>query len=165
MGASAFIMAKPPAKKYSTIALAALLPALLYYISVIAQVHFSCPTSVISRVYQRSTATTEISDERTRTYVHSNYRFGCIFNVDPYRSLCSKLHYLNYHCCQLVAQRNQNGVKEIIEALRRRRRTVIAGNGSLCRSRDYHRCSQPHQFGTVMTSYIVTFGAGSYCSH
>ncbi len=40
MGASAFIMAETTGVKYSTIALAALLPALLYYLGVIAQVHF-----------------------------------------------------------------------------------------------------------------------------
>ena len=40
MGASAFIMAETTGVKYSTIALAALLPAILYYLGVIAQVHF-----------------------------------------------------------------------------------------------------------------------------
>lgn len=40
MGASAFIMAETTGVKYSTIALAALLPALLYYLGVMAQVHF-----------------------------------------------------------------------------------------------------------------------------
>src|SRR5699024_5626818 len=40
MGASAFIMAETTGVKYSTIALAGLLPALLYYLGVIAQVHF-----------------------------------------------------------------------------------------------------------------------------
>ena len=40
MGASAFIMAETTGVKYSTIALAAVLPALLYYLGVIAQVHF-----------------------------------------------------------------------------------------------------------------------------
>ena len=40
MGASAFIMAETTGVKYSTIALAALLPAVLYYLGVIAQVHF-----------------------------------------------------------------------------------------------------------------------------
>ncbi len=40
MGASAFIMAETTGVKYSTIALAAVLPALLYYLGVIMQVHF-----------------------------------------------------------------------------------------------------------------------------
>src|SRR5690606_21655757 len=40
MGASAFIMAETTGLPYSTIALAALLPAILYYLGVIAQVHF-----------------------------------------------------------------------------------------------------------------------------
>lgn len=40
MGASAFIMAETTGVKYSTIALAAFFPALLYYLGVIAQVHF-----------------------------------------------------------------------------------------------------------------------------
>lgn len=40
MGASAFIMAETTGVSYGTIALAALLPALLYYLGVIAQVHF-----------------------------------------------------------------------------------------------------------------------------
>ena len=40
MGAAAFIMAETTGVKYSTIALAAVLPALLYYLGVIAQVHF-----------------------------------------------------------------------------------------------------------------------------
>lgn len=40
MGASAFIMAETTGVNYSTIALAALLPAVLYYLGVIAQVHF-----------------------------------------------------------------------------------------------------------------------------
>ncbi len=40
MGASAFIMAETTGVKYSTIALAAFLPAVLYYLGVIAQVHF-----------------------------------------------------------------------------------------------------------------------------
>ena len=40
MGASAFIMAETTGVKYGTIALAALLPAVLYYLGVIAQVHF-----------------------------------------------------------------------------------------------------------------------------
>lgn len=40
MGASAFIMAETTGVSYGSIALAALLPALLYYLGVIAQVHF-----------------------------------------------------------------------------------------------------------------------------
>ncbi|WFF38974.1 TRAP transporter permease [Moraxella nasibovis] len=40
MGAAAFIMAETTGVKYSTIALAAVLPALLYYLGVVAQVHF-----------------------------------------------------------------------------------------------------------------------------
>lgn len=40
MGAAAFIMAETTGVKYGTIALAALLPALLYYLGVVAQVHF-----------------------------------------------------------------------------------------------------------------------------
>lgn len=40
MGASAFIMAETTGVKYSTIVLAALIPALLYYLGVLAQVHF-----------------------------------------------------------------------------------------------------------------------------
>lgn len=40
MGASAFIMAETTGVSYGTIALAALLPALLYYLGVLAQVHF-----------------------------------------------------------------------------------------------------------------------------
>lgn len=40
MGASAFIMAETTGVSYGTIALAALLPAVLYYLGVIAQVHF-----------------------------------------------------------------------------------------------------------------------------
>ena len=40
MGASAFIMAETTGVSYGTIALAALLPALLYYLGVIMQVHF-----------------------------------------------------------------------------------------------------------------------------
>lgn len=40
MGASAFIMAETTGVKYSTIAIAAVLPALLYYLGVVMQVHF-----------------------------------------------------------------------------------------------------------------------------
>jgi len=40
MGASAFIMAETTGVSYGTIALAATLPALLYYLGVMAQVHF-----------------------------------------------------------------------------------------------------------------------------
>lgn len=40
MGASAFIMAETTGIRYSTIALAALIPALLYFLGVIMQVHF-----------------------------------------------------------------------------------------------------------------------------
>ncbi len=40
MGASAFIMAETTGVSYGTIALAALLPALIYYLGVIMQVHF-----------------------------------------------------------------------------------------------------------------------------
>ncbi len=40
MGASAFLMAETTGVSYGTIALAAVLPALLYYLGVIAQVHF-----------------------------------------------------------------------------------------------------------------------------
>ena len=40
MGASAFIMAETTGVSYGTIALAAVLPAFLYYLGVIAQVHF-----------------------------------------------------------------------------------------------------------------------------
>src|SRR5690606_34647982 len=40
MGASAFIMAETTGISYGTIALAALIPALLYYLAVIMQVHY-----------------------------------------------------------------------------------------------------------------------------
>jgi TRAP transporter 4TM/12TM fusion protein len=50
MGASAFIMAETTGVSYGTIALAALLPALLYYLGVIAQVHFRAGKENLSSV-------------------------------------------------------------------------------------------------------------------
>lgn len=50
MGASAFIMAETTGVSYGTIALAALLPALLYYLGVIAQVHFRAGKDNLSSV-------------------------------------------------------------------------------------------------------------------
>lgn len=50
MGASAFIMAETTGVSYGTIALAALLPALLYYLGVISQVHFRAGKENLSGV-------------------------------------------------------------------------------------------------------------------
>lgn len=50
MGASAFIMSETTGVSYGTIALAGLLPALLYYFGVIAQVHFRAGSTNLSGV-------------------------------------------------------------------------------------------------------------------
>ena len=76
MGASAFIMAETTGVSYGTIAVSGGLPALLYYLGVMAQVHFRAGRDHLKGVPR--TTTSQRSPERTRTFIISNRCFGIL---------------------------------------------------------------------------------------
>lgn len=161
MGASAFIMAETTGIKYSTIALAALLPALLYYLGVIAQVHFRAGRDNLEGVPKdQLPKVMEVLKERGHLLLPIIALVVFLFKSVP----VSYAAFYTILITIVVAALRPNtrmSIKDIVDALNDGARQslsvmaacamvgVIIGSVSLT------------SFGTVMTSSIMSIGAGS----
>lgn len=161
MGASAFIMAETTGVKYSTIALAALLPALLYYISVIAQVHFRAGRRNLKGLAKDQLPQLKlVMKERGHMFLPIVALIVFLIEAVPI-GYAATYTILITIAISWLRKETRMGIKEIIEALEDGAKQslpvmiacavvgIIIGVVNLT------------SFGTVMTSYIVTFGAGS----
>ncbi|QHJ69167.1 TRAP transporter permease [Planococcus halotolerans] len=161
MGASAFIMAETTGIAYGTIALAALIPAVLYFLGVIMQVHFRAGKRDLKGIPKADLpATKEVLKEKGHLLLPI---VGLVFMLYTGLPIAQSAFYTIVLTVLVAAIRKSTrmGFKDILEALENGARQslsvmiacavvgIIIGVVSLT------------SFGTVMTSAITAFGAGS----
>ncbi|HSP22069.1 MAG TPA: TRAP transporter permease [Planococcus sp. (in: firmicutes)] len=161
MGASAFIMAETTGIAYGTIALAALIPAVLYFLGVIMQVHFRAGKENLKGIPKADLpATKQVLKEKGHLLLPI---VGLVFMLYTGLPIAQAAFYTIVLTVVVAAFRKSTrmGFKDILEALENGARQslsvmiacavvgIIIGVVSLT------------SFGTVMTSAITAFGAGS----
>ncbi|MEH8044488.1 TRAP transporter permease [Gallibacterium anatis] len=161
MGASAFIMAETTGVKYSTIALAALLPALLYYISVIAQVHFRAGKRNLKGLSKDQLPQLKlVMKERGHMFIPIIALVAFLIESVPVGYAASYTILITI-VVSWLRKETRMGLKEIIEALEDGAKQSLPVMAACAVVGIIIGIVNLTSFGTVMTSYIVTFGAGS----
>ncbi|KGQ41488.1 C4-dicarboxylate ABC transporter permease [Gallibacterium anatis] len=161
MGASAFIMAETTGVKYSTIALAALLPALLYYISVIAQVHFRAGKRNLKGLSKDQLPQLKlVMKERGHMFIPIIALVTFLIESVPVGYAASYTILITI-VVSWLRKETRMGLKEIIEALEDGAKQSLPVMAACAVVGIIIGVVNLTSFGTVMTSYIVTFGAGS----
>ncbi len=161
MGASAFIMAETTGVKYGTIALAALLPAVLYYLGVIAQVHFRAGRRDLKGIAKES-----LPRIKQVMKVRGHMLLPIVFLI----FLLMKNVPVGYSAAYTIAftvvismlrAETRMGIKDILGALEDGARQSLAVMAACAVVGIIIGVVSLTSFGTVMTSAIVTLGAGS----
>ncbi|KGQ46447.1 TRAP transporter permease [Gallibacterium anatis] len=161
MGASAFIMAETTGVKYSTIALAALLPALLYYISVIAQVHFRAGKRNLKGLSKDQLPQLKlVMKERGHMFIPIIALVAFLIESVPVGYAASYTILITI-VVSWLRKETRMGLKEIIEALEDGAKQSLPVMAACAVVGIIIGVVNLTSFGTVMTAYIVTFGAGS----
>ncbi|MGL3045756.1 TRAP transporter permease [Acinetobacter pecorum] len=161
MGASAFIMAETTGVSYGTIALAAVLPALLYYLGVIAQVHFRAgrdnlkgvPKSDLPRVK-------EVLKERGHLLLPIIVLVVFLFQSMPV-SYAAVYTILLTIVVAAFRKSTRMGPKEILEALADGAKQSLSVMAACAVVGIIIGVVSLTSFGSVMTSSIMSIGAGS----
>ncbi|ARU67251.1 C4-dicarboxylate ABC transporter permease [Histophilus somni] len=161
MGASAFIMAETTGVSYGTIALAALLPALLYYLGVIAQVHFRAGKQNLKGVPKDQLPRVK-AVMKARGHMLLPILALIIFLAQsvPVGYAASYTIVLTILVSQL-RQETRMGIKDVIEALADGAKQSISVMSACATVGIVIGVMNLTSFGTVITSSIVTLGAGS----
>ncbi|SJM37715.1 Sialic acid TRAP transporter permease protein SiaT [Psychrobacter pasteurii] len=161
MGASAFIMAETTGVKYGTIALAALLPAVLYYLGVIAQVHFRAGRRDLKGIAKES-----LPRVKEVMKVRGHMLLPIVFLI----TLLMKNVPVGYAAAytigftvliSMLRPETRMSVKDILGALEDGARQSLAVMAACAVVGVIIGVVSLTSFGTVMTSSIVTLGAGS----
>lgn len=161
MGAAAFIMAETTGVKYSTIALAALLPALLYYLGVIAQVHFRAGK-------QNLTGIPKADLPRIKEVLKA--RGHMLLPIVALVVLLAENVPVGYAAAYTIGitvvvswlrKETRMGVKEILFALEDGAKQSLSVMAACVVVGVVIGVVNLTSFGSVMTSSIVTLGAGS----
>ena len=161
MGASAFIMAETTGVKYGTIALAALLPAVLYYLGVIAQVHFRAGRRDLKGIAKES-----LPRIKEVMKVRGHMLLPIVFLI----SLLMKNVPVGYSAAYTIAftvvismlrAETRMSINDILGALEDGARQSLAVMAACAVVGIIIGVVSLTSFGTVMTSAIVTLGAGS----
>lgn len=161
MGASAFIMAETTGVKYSTIALAALLPALLYYLGVVMQVHFRAGRQDLKGIPKADLPKVkQVLKERGHMLLPIVALIIFLGNNVP----------VGYAAAYTIAftvviswlrPETRMGFKDILDALEDGAKQSLAVMAACVVVGIVIGVVNLTSFGTVMTSSIVTLGAGS----
>lgn len=161
MGASAFIMAETTGVSYGTIALAALLPALLYYLGVIAQVHFRAGKLKLQGIpRQQLPRLKQVLQQRGHMLLPIVALIWFLIQSVP----------IAYAACYTIAitvlisqlrRETRMGIKQIIEALEDGAKQSLAVMAACAVVGIVIGVVNLTSFGNVITSSIVTLGAGS----
>lgn len=161
MGAAAFIMAETTGVKYSTIALAALLPALLYYLGVIAQVHFRAGK-------QNLTGIPKADLPRIKEVLKA--RGHMLLPIVALVVLLAENVPVGYAAAYTIGitvvvswlrKETRMGIKEILFALEDGAKQSLSVMAACVVVGIVIGVVNLTSFGSVMTSSIVTLGAGS----
>ncbi|WP_180179768.1 TRAP transporter permease [Acinetobacter sp. YH12041] len=161
MGASAFIMAETTGVSYGTIALAAVLPALLYYLGVMAQVHFRAgrdhlkgvPKADLPRVKQ-------VLKERGHLLFPIVALVFFLFQSIPV-SYAAVYTILLTIVVAAFRKSTRMGPKEILEALADGAKQSLSVMAACAVVGIIIGVVSLTSFGSVMTSSIMSIGAGS----
>lgn len=161
MGASAFIMAETTGLPYSTIALAALLPAILYYLGVIAQVHFRAGRRDLKGIAKESLPRVkEVLKARGHMLLPIVFLiFLLIKNVPVGYAAAYTIGFTVV--VSMLRKETRMGINDILGALEDGARQSLAVMAACAVVGIIIGVVSLTSFGTVMTSSIVTLGAGS----
>ncbi|TCB50459.1 TRAP transporter permease [Acinetobacter sp. ANC 4779] len=161
MGASAFIMAETTGVSYGTIALAATLPALLYYLGVLAQVHFRAGKDDLKGVPKADLPRVkEVLKERGHLLIPIVALVFFLFQSIP----------VSYAAVYTIAltivvasfkKTTRMGFKEILEALEDGAKQSLSVMAACAVVGIIIGVVSLTSFGSVMTSSIMSIGAGS----
>lgn len=161
MGASAFIMAETTGVSYGTIALAALFPAVLYYLGVIAQVHFRAGKQNL-RGLSKDQLPQFKAIMRARGHMLLPIVALVWFLIESVPIGYAAAYTIGITV--LVSQLRREtrmGVKEIIAALEDGAKQSLSVMAACAVVGIVIGVVNLTSFGTVITSSIVTLGAGS----
>ncbi len=161
MGASAFIMAETTGLPYSTIALAALLPAILYYLGVIAQVHFRAGRRDLKGIAKESLpAVKEVLKARGHMLLPIVFLIFLLIRNVPVGYAAAYTIGFTVVISMLRAETRMS-FADILGALEDGARQSLAVMAACAVVGIIIGVVSLTSFGTVMTSSIVTLGAGS----
>ncbi|MGO3282417.1 MAG: TRAP transporter permease [Psychrobacter sp.] len=161
MGASAFIMAETTGLPYSTIALAALLPAILYYLGVIAQVHFRAGRRDLKGIAKENLpAVKEVLKARGHMLLPIVFLVFLLIKNVPVGYAAAYTISFTVLISMLRAE-TRMGLSDILGALEDGARQSLAVMAACAVVGIIIGVVSLTSFGTVMTSSIVTLGAGS----
>ncbi|OOR90387.1 TRAP transporter permease [Moraxella bovis] len=161
MGAAAFIMAETTGVKYSTIALSAVLPALLYYLGVIAQVHFRA-----GKLNLRGIPKADLPRAKEVLKARGHMLLPIVFLV----VLLAKNVPIGYAAAYTIGAtiviswlrpETRMGFKDILGAFEDGAKQSLSVMAACAVVGVVIGVVNLTSFGTVMTSSIVTLGAGS----
>ncbi|WP_372844118.1 TRAP transporter permease [Psychrobacter sp.] len=161
MGASAFIMAETTGLPYSTIALAALLPAILYYLGVIAQVHFRAGRRDLKGMAKESLPRVkEVLKARGHMLLPIVFLIYLLIQNVPVGYAAA--YTIGFTVViSMLRKETRMGFKDILGALEDGARQSLAVMAACAVVGIIIGVVSLTSFGTVMTSSIVTLGAGS----
>ena len=161
MGASAFIMAETTGLPYSTIALAALLPAILYYLGVIAQVHFRAGRRDLKGMAKESLPQLkEVLKARGHMLLPIVFLIYLLIQNVPVGYAAA--YTIGFTVViSMLRKETRMGFKDILGALEDGARQSLAVMAACAVVGIIIGVVSLTSFGTVMTSSIVTLGAGS----
>ncbi|SJM72783.1 TRAP transporter permease [Psychrobacter piechaudii] len=161
MGASAFIMAETTGVKYGTIALAALLPAVLYYLGVIAQVHFRAGRRDLKCIAKESLPRIkEVIKVRGHMLLPIVFLIFLLMKNVPVGYSAAYTIAFTVVISMLRAETRMS-INDILGALEDGARQSLAVMAACAVVGIIIGVVSLTSFGTVMTSAIVTLGAGS----
>lgn len=161
MGASAFIMAETTGVSYGTIALAALLPALLYYLGVIAQVHFRAGKQNLKGLSKDQLPKfKEIMKARGHMLLPIVALVWFLIESVPIGYAAAYTIGITVLISQ-IRKETRMGIKEIIAALEDGAKQSLSVMAACAVVGIVIGVVNLTSFGTVITSSIVTLGAGS----
>lgn len=161
MGASAFIMAETTGVSYGTIALAALLPALLYYLGVIAQVHFRAGKQNLKGLSKDQLPKfKEIMKARGHMLLPIVALVWFLVESVPIGYAAAYTIGITVLISQ-IRKETRMGIKEIIAALEDGAKQSLSVMAACAVVGIVIGVVNLTSFGTVITSSIVTLGAGS----
>lgn len=161
MGASAFIMAETTGVSYGTIALAAILPAFLYYLGVIAQVHFRAGRDNLKGIPKADLPRAkEVLKERGHLLLPIIGLVVLLFNNIP-------VSYAAFYTIVLTVivsslrKSTRMSIGDIFEALADGARQSLSVMSACALVGVIIGVVSLTSFGSVMTSSIMSVGAGS----
>lgn len=161
MGASAFIMAETTGVSYGTIALAALLPALLYYLGVMAQVHFRAGKDDLKGVPKADLPKVkEVLKERGHLLIPILALVFFLFQNIPVSYAAVYTIVLTIFVAAL-RKSTRMGVKDILDALVDGAKQSLSVMAACAVVGIIIGVVSLTSFGSVMTSSIMSLGAGS----